>query len=190
MTARKATAKAAKPRRQSAASAATPRRARAASAAKPSAKAPAKPPKRAAKAAPAPRAAAKRAPAKPPKSQVVEGTTSKGGKPVTRKAAAPKLKGAKPKPTSRPRGAVAAVRTDLGGMPPEVQSSAEAATALAMASRLDSGDGSPSECAKALLAAMAKLRAMAPPEKKKGALHDIKSGRALRLAPGGPAGTD
>jgi hypothetical protein len=34
---------------------------------------------------------------------------------------------------------------------------------------------------------MAKLRAMAPPEKKKGALHDIKSGRALRLAAGGPA---
>lgn len=83
--------------------------------------------------------------------------------------------------------AVAAVKRDLEHMPTNVAESAEAATALAMASRLDSDDGSPSECAKALLAAMAKLRAMAPPEKEKGALHDIRSGRAIRLAAGSSA---
>jgi hypothetical protein len=84
--------------------------------------------------------------------------------------------------------AVTAVERDLKWMPADVAKSAEAAAALAMASRLDSGDGSPSECAKALLAAMGKLREMCPPDTKKGELHDIKSGRASRLAAGSPAG--
>ena len=84
--------------------------------------------------------------------------------------------------------AVAAVERDLKRMPADVAKSAEAATALAMASRLDSGDGSPSECAKALLAAMGKLREMTPPEERKGQLHAIRSGRADRLAEGSTAG--
>lgn len=113
---------------------------------------------------------------------------------------------AKPKPTTKrkPRAnlrttrktsghllsdsAVAAVKRDLKTMPGQVAASAEAATALAMASRLDSGEGSPSECAKALLQAMAKLREMTPPDTERGQLHAIRSGRADRLAAGSPAG--
>jgi len=136
-------------------------------------------------------------------------------KPAKRKAAAKPTRATKAKPAakpkrkvparkpSRPRGkagppgkppandrAVKAVERDLKRMPADVAKSAEAAAALAMASRLDSGDGSPSECAKALLTAMAKLREMCPPDTKEGQLHDIRSGRALRLAPGSPAGKD
>lgn len=84
--------------------------------------------------------------------------------------------------------AVASVERDLKRLPAELAESAEAATALAMAQRIDDRQGSPSECAKALMDAMGRLRAMAPPDEKKGELHDIRSGRAVRLAAGGPAG--
>ena len=78
--------------------------------------------------------------------------------------------------------AVAAVKRDLARMPTEIAESAEAATALAMASRLDNGGGSPSECAKALLDAKVKLRDLVPPEQRKGALDDLSTRRAKRLA--------
>jgi hypothetical protein len=94
--------------------------------------------------------------------------------------------------TARPQrmSAVVSVKRDLKRLPSELAESAEAATALVMAQRLDDSEGSPSECAKVLMDAMGRLRAMAPPEEKKGALHGIRSGRALRLAAGSPAGED
>ena len=134
------------------------------------------------------------APAKPARRQVAAEKTRLNPKP----AAKPKATRRKPAATAkRPRRAraaeqageaVAAVERDLKRMPTDVAKSAEAAAALAMASRLDSGNGSPSECAKALLAAMGKLREMCPPDTERGELHDIRSGRAARLASGRPAG--
>jgi hypothetical protein len=161
MPARKVTAKAkvAKPAKASAKA----QRQSAASAAKPRAKAPAKPAKRAAKAAPAP--------------------------PATKPRAAGKRKAAAARPSAHPTmGAVVSVKRDLAKLPAHLAKSAEAATALALASRLDEETGSPSECAKALLAAMSTLRGLAAAAEKKGALHGIKSGRAQRLAAGSPAG--
>jgi hypothetical protein len=165
MTARKAA-----PKRRAAARAVQPKPVRTTYATRASASQKAKPKRKATKAKPAtkPKRATKAKPAAKPR----------------RRKAAPK-RGATPYDVAP---AVAAVESDLSRMPPEVQESAEAATALAMASRLDSGDGSPSECAKALLAAMGKLREMTPPEERKGQLHAIRSGRADRLAEGSPAG--
>jgi hypothetical protein len=140
----------------------------------------------------APKPAKPRKPPKPAKRKAAAKPAAKA-KPARRKA--PARKPSRPRGKAGPPGepsandrAVKAVERDLKRMPADVAKSAEAATALAMASRLDSGDGSPSECGKTLLQAMAKLREMTPPDTKKGALHGIKSGRALRLAPGGPAG--
>jgi hypothetical protein len=143
-----------------------------------------------------------RAPAKPAKPRRKTTTKAKPAKPARRKLAAkgqasaraPARKpAAKPKPARRKRApkpgpVVAAVKRDLARMPPEIAESAEAATALTMATRLDSGDGSPSECAKALLVVMGKLREMCPPDTEKGELHAIRSGRADRLTDGRPAG--
>lgn len=131
--------------------------------------APAKPKPRKPKAKPPAKPAAKRqAPASRPR-----GKAGPPGKPAVKDTTGP---------------AVKAVERDLKRMPTEVAKSAEAAAALAMAARLDTGEGSPSECAKALLQAMGKLREMCPPEERKGQLHAIRSGRADRLAAGSPAG--
>lgn len=81
---------------------------------------------------------------------------------------------------------VAGVERDLEQLPVDLRESGLAAVALAMAERIDAGRGSPSECGKVVIEALARLRDLAPPEEKKGELHDIKSGRALRLAAGVP----
>ena len=131
-----------------------------------------------------PTAKSKRASAQRPKPAAKAKPSAKAKPPA-------KAKPARRKPARRPKRAgeaVAAVKRDLRQMPAEVAKSAEAATALAMAARLDSGEGSPSECAKALLAAMSKVREMCPPEERRGQLHAIRSGRADRLAAGRPAG--
>lgn len=82
-----------------------------------------------------------------------------------------------------------AVESQIGKLPGDLQGSGEAAIALAMAARIDSGKGSPSECAKVALDALAKLREMAPPPKEETGLDVIKRDRALRLV-GGSAGKD
>lgn len=79
---------------------------------------------------------------------------------------------------------VAAVEADIARLPEELRDSGLAAVAVAMAERIDGGKGSPSECGKVVIEALSKLRDLAPPEEKKGELHGIKSGRALRLAKG------
>jgi hypothetical protein len=78
--------------------------------------------------------------------------------------------------------AVAAVRRDLAGLPRELAESGLAATALAMAQRLDAGGGSPSECAKALTDVLLKLRELAPPKQERTRLDDLSARRAARLA--------
>jgi hypothetical protein len=83
-----------------------------------------------------------------------------------------------------------AVERDLKRLPDHLAQSTLAATAKALAQELDSSANSAtskSMCAKALQDTMRELRELAPPEEKKGQLHDIKSGRALRLADGGSA---
>lgn len=65
--------------------------------------------------------------------------------------------------------------------------SALAMTAKALAERIDNPGNSAtsvSMCAKALVEVMEKLRELAPPGEKKGTLHAIRSGRALRLVDG------
>jgi len=128
-----------------------------------------------------------------PRKPAAKPATKRKAKPPPKPKPARRKPPAKAKRASAPKQAglaVAAVERDLAHMPPEVAESAEAATALAMASRLDSGDGSPSECGKTLLQAMGKLREMCPPDDKKGQLHAIRSGRADRLAEGSAAGAD
>lgn len=82
---------------------------------------------------------------------------------------------------------VEAVERDLAKLPPDIAESALGATALALARELDSGSSATSKsmCAKALLDTFDKLRELAPPEEKKGTLHDIRAKRSLRLASGG-----
>jgi hypothetical protein len=74
---------------------------------------------------------------------------------------------------------------DLANLPADLRESGFAAVALAMAERIDEGKGSPSECGKVVIEALTKLRELGPPEEKKGELHDLRSGRSLRLAAGG-----
>lgn len=76
-----------------------------------------------------------------------------------------------------------AVERDLAKLPDDLADSGLAATALAMADRIDGGKGSPSECAKALMQALEQLRDLAPaPEKEKDGLDDLSARRAARLA--------
>lgn len=77
---------------------------------------------------------------------------------------------------------VAAVKRDLEQMPQDLAESGLAATALAMAARLDGGGGSPSECAKALTDILTKLRELAPPKQEKTKLDDLTARRNARLA--------
>lgn len=82
-----------------------------------------------------------------------------------------------------------AVDRDLSRLPDDLAESAFAETARALAREIDSEDNSAtskSMCARELREVMGKLRELAPPEEKKGKLHDIKSGRSLRLAGGKP----
>ena len=76
---------------------------------------------------------------------------------------------------------VEAVEHDLALMPDELRDSALAATALAMARRLDGGGGSPSECGKVLIQAMGELRELAPPKVERTAVDDLVARRRARL---------
>jgi hypothetical protein len=185
------TARKAAPKRRAAAHAVQPKPVRTTSAARASAsqRAPTKagkPRAKAAKVAPAPRPRRAKAAPAPPKATAKPRRAATKAKPATLRKPAKRKTPAKPRAARM--SAVASVKRDLKRLPDHLAESAEAATALAMAERLDLDEGSPSECAKALMDAMARLRAMAPPEEKRGELHDIRSARALRLAPGGSAG--
>ena len=82
---------------------------------------------------------------------------------------------------------VAATRRDLALLPDDLAGSALAASALVMAEGLDGPSSLTSKtmAQSRLQEAMDRLRELAPPEEKKGRVHDIKSGRALRLASSG-----
>lgn len=80
-----------------------------------------------------------------------------------------------------------AVRRDLALLPKDLAGSGLAASAVSMAQAMDHPKCSftaRSMCRAGLADAMRELRELAPPVEKKGELHDIKSGRALRLAAG------
>lgn len=83
---------------------------------------------------------------------------------------------------------VRAVKHDLAKLPEDLSKGALAAGALQMARELDDPNSSTSKsmCFGQLREALKELRELAPPAEKKGQLHDIKSGRALRLAAGSP----
>jgi hypothetical protein len=85
---------------------------------------------------------------------------------------------------------VSGVERDLAGMPADLSTSGVAELARSMAARIDEGRGSPSECGKVLLEALAKLREMKPTEQKGGLVHDIRSGRARRLRVAGSSGSE
>lgn len=81
------------------------------------------------------------------------------------------------------------VERDLEDLPEDLAQSGAAELARSMATRIDEGRGSPSECGKVLLEALAKLRELKPVEEKGGIVHDIRSGRARRLRIAGGSGT-
>ena len=76
---------------------------------------------------------------------------------------------------------------------PALADSALAGSAYALARAVDSPQTSATAkaaCGKEMRETLARLAALAPEEAKKGRLHDIRSGRADRLAAGGAAGKD
>lgn len=76
---------------------------------------------------------------------------------------------------------------EIGRRDSALASSALAMTAKALAERIDDPANSAtsvSMCSRALVEVMEKLRELAPPAEKKGTLHGIRSGRALRLVEG------
>lgn len=72
-------------------------------------------------------------------------------------------------------------------LPADLQDSGEAAIALAMASRIDEGKGSASECGKVAIDALTRLRDLAPPPLEKDEIDELEARRARRRA--GGAGT-
>jgi hypothetical protein len=82
-------------------------------------------------------------------------------------------------------GAVEAVERDLARLGGDLADSAEAAGALEMARQLDDPSNSAtskSMCQKALMDAMEKLRALAPPRKESDGVDDLATRRAERRA--------
>lgn len=75
---------------------------------------------------------------------------------------------------------VAAVEREIGRLPSDLADSAVAATALAMAERIDGRQGSPSECGKVLLQALETLRALAPPKQEMDELDELRERRKQR----------
>lgn len=82
---------------------------------------------------------------------------------------------------------VAGVRRELERLPEDLRESGIAAVALAMAERIDSGKGSPSECGKVVVDALTRLREMAPPEQQKTRVDELRERRAKRLEGGSAA---
>lgn len=76
---------------------------------------------------------------------------------------------------------VEGVQRDLAALPEDLRESSLAAVALAMAERIDAGRGSPSECGKALLDAMSRLRDLVPPKKEGSRLDELTARREKRL---------
>ena len=88
---------------------------------------------------------------------------------------------------------VDAVERDVGKLPADLRDSALAELAKTLARELDSPKNSAtskSMNAKALLETLAKLRELAPPDEKKGLVHDIRSARRGRLRIAGGSGTE
>ncbi len=89
---------------------------------------------------------------------------------------------------------VEATQRDLDGMPDRVSRSGLAAVALALARELEdpfNSATSKSMCAKALMDALAALRALAPPNREADGVDDIAERRARRRAAvGGAAAAD
>jgi hypothetical protein len=75
---------------------------------------------------------------------------------------------------------IGGVEHDLELMPERVQRSGTAALARAMAERIDSGKGSPSECGKVALDALARLREMAPEEVAADGIDELSKERKRR----------
>jgi hypothetical protein len=75
---------------------------------------------------------------------------------------------------------LAGVEHDLKRMPVEFRQSGAAELARAMAERIDEGKGSPSECGKVALEALAKLREMAPEEVAADGIDDLAKARRRR----------
>lgn len=87
---------------------------------------------------------------------------------------------AKPKAPARRRGVVAGVERDIAKLPEELRESGVAATAIAMAEAIETGQGSRSECGKVLLDALDRLRALAPEEAAADGIDDLATARARR----------
>lgn len=86
----------------------------------------------------------------------------------------------------------AATKRDLAKLPADLAQSALGASALALARELDgvSSATSKSMCAKSHMDLMVRLRELAPPEQKKGLVHDIRSSRRGRLSVAGGSSTE
>ena len=82
---------------------------------------------------------------------------------------------------------------ELRKVSPELADSALAVATLQLAYEIEhpyNSATSKANCHARIQEAMDRLRELAPTEEKKGVLHDIKSGRTLRLAEGSAAGSD
>lgn len=72
------------------------------------------------------------------------------------------------------------VERELARLPDDLATGAVAGTALVMAERIDAFKGSPSECGKVLLEALAQLRALAPVIEEADGVDDIGDELAKR----------
>ena len=77
---------------------------------------------------------------------------------------------------------VEGVERELAKLPEDLRESGFAAVALAMAERIDAGRGSPSECGKVVIDALARLRELTPPQHERTRLDELTARRQARLA--------
>lgn len=75
---------------------------------------------------------------------------------------------------------LAGIEQELQKLPEELRDSGLAAIARAMAERIDSGRGSPSECGKVAIDALTRLRELAPEEVKADGIDDLAKQRVKR----------
>jgi hypothetical protein len=73
------------------------------------------------------------------------------------------------------------VEADLAQLPEHLRESGLAAVAKAMAQRIDTGKGSPSECGKVVIEALSKLRDLSPPKREEDGVDELSNRRADRL---------